>query len=117
VVYCQGSRELSYRQTRESIEFIPDLTSVFVSGAGLSGAACAVDDAGLSGKIKVVGYDTTESNVAYLKKGTVQFLIDQDPYQQGCKSVQLMADAIFQDGAVETDYYDTGIQIKNLYNC
>ena len=116
-VYSQGNHDISYKLTRSAIAEFPDLTGVFVSGAGLSGAAHAVDDAGLSGKIKVLGFDTTDSNVACMKKGTVQFLIDQDPYMQGYKSIQLLVDAIFQDSPVETAYYDTGLQIKNLYNC
>lgn len=117
VVYSQGNHDISYRLTCAEIEQSPGLTGIFVSGAGLSGAAHAVDDAGLSGKIKVVGFDSTDSNVACMKKGTVQFLIEQDPYLQGYKSVQLLVDAIFQDRPVETAYYDTGIQIKTLYNC
>ena len=102
---------------REKLAELPQLTGVFVSGAGLSGAAQAVDDAGLSGKVKIVGFDVTDSNVAFMKKGTVQFLIDQGPYLQGYQSIQLLTDAIFQDRPVAAAYYDTGIQIKNLYNC
>lgn len=117
IIYGQGHHDAAYRATRKSLEAHPDLTGVFVSGAGLSGAAHAVDDLGLSGRIKVVGYDATESNVAYLKQGTVQFLIDQDPYSQGYRSLQLLTDAIFQGQGVETDYRDTGIQIKTPYNC
>lgn len=116
VVYGKGSHDLAYQLTRAKIAELPQLTGIFVSGAGLSGAAHAVDDAGLAGKIKVVGFDVTDSNVAFLKKGTVQFLIDQGPYQQGYRSIQLLTDAIFQDRPVETSYCDTGIQIKSPYN-
>lgn len=117
VIYGKGDHDLVYRLTRAKLAELPNLTGIFVSGAGLSGAAHAVDDAGLSGKIKVVGFDVTDSNVAFMQKGTVQFLIDQGPYLQGYKSIQLLTDAIFRDQPVETAYYDTGIQIKNLNNC
>ena len=117
VIYGGGDHDLVYRLTRGRLTELPELTGVFVSGAGLSGAAQAVDDAGLSGRVKIVGFDVTDSNVAFMKKGTVQFLIDQGPYQQGYQSIQLLTDAIFQDRPIETGYYDTGIQIKNLYNC
>lgn len=117
VVYGKGSHDVAYRLTRAKLAELPQLTGIFVSGAGLSGAAHAVDDAGLSGKIKVVGFDVTDSNVAFLKKGAVQFLIDQGPYFQGYKPIQLLTDAIFYDRPVETAYYDTGIQIKSPYNC
>lgn len=117
VIYGGGDHDLVYRLTRGKLTELPELTGVFVSGAGLSGAAQAVDDAGLSGRVKIVGFDVTDSNVAFMKKGTVQFLIDQGPYLQGYQSIQLLTDAIFQDRPIETGYYDTGIQIKNLYNC
>lgn len=117
VVYGQGNHDLSYQAVRESLEAFPDINGVFVTGAGLSGAAQAVDDLGLSGRVKMVGYDATKSNVAYLKKGTVQFLIDQAPHSQGYKSVQLLTDAIFRDREIKTGYCDTGIQIRTPYNC
>ncbi len=117
VIYGKGAHDLAYRLTKAKLEELPQITGIFVSGAGLSGAAHAVDDAGLSGKVKVVGYDATDSNIPYLEKGTVQFLIDQGPYQQGYKSIQLLTDAIFADRPLETAYCDTGIQIKNRYNC
>ena len=117
VVYGDGDHNAVYCLVREKLAVLPDLTGIYVSGAGLSGAAQAVDDAGLSGKVKVVGFDVTDSNTAYLKKGAVQFLIDQGPYAQGYHSIRLLTDAIFQDKPIATTYYDTGIQIKNLYNC
>lgn len=116
VIYGNGDHDTVYRLTREKLESLPSLTGIFVSGAGLAGAAQAVDDAGRSGQIKVVGFDVTDSNVAFLREGTVQFLIDQGPYAQGYRSIQLLTDAIFQDKPVAAAYYDTGIQIKNLYN-
>lgn len=116
VVYGQGNHDLVYRLTCEKIAELPQLTGIFVSGAGLSGAAHAVDDLGLQGKIKVVGFDTTDSNIACMRKGIVPFLIDQDPYLQGYKPVQLLVDAVFQSRPVELDQFDTGIQIKTLIN-
>ena len=61
--------------------------------------------------------DITESNMSFLQKGTAQFLIDQGPYMQGYRSVQLLTESIFRDAPVETSFVDTGIQIKNPYNC
>ena len=117
VIYGKGSHELTDRQTRDMIAARENISGIFVSGAGLSGAAHAVDDAGLAGKIKVVGFDITESNMSFLQKGTAQFLIDQGPYMQGYRSVQLLTESIFRDAPVETSFVDTGIQIKNPYNC
>lgn len=117
IIYGKGRHDPVYQATREALQASPELTGIFISGAGLSGAAHAVDDAGRSGDVKIVGFDVTASNVAFMQKGTVQFLIDQGPYQQGYHSIQLLTDALFLDQPVTTPYFDTGIQIKTLYNC
>lgn len=117
VIYGGGNHELARGRVAEAIRTIPDLEGIFVSGAGLSGAAHAVEDARLAGRVKIVGYDVTGTNVAYLKRGTVQFLIDQDPREQGSSAVRLLADAIFRDGAVDPAGKDTGIRVVVPCNC
>ena len=44
VIYGKGSHELTYRQTHDMIAERENISGIFVSGAGLSGAAHAVDD-------------------------------------------------------------------------
>ena len=117
VIYGGGNHELACRRTAESLGALPGLTGIFVSGAGLSGAAHALEDAGLAGRVKVVGYDVTGTNLEYLRRGAVQFLIDQAPYEQGYRAVRLLADAIFRDAGVDGAGSDTGIRIVTAYNC
>ena len=117
VVYGRGNHDMAYQVVKESLASYPRITGIFVAGAGLSGAAHAVEDAGLSGKVRIVGYDATDTNISYMKSGTVQFLIDQAPHSQGYRSIQLLAEAIFHNHPIKTGYYDTGIQIRTPYNC
>lgn len=117
VVYCGGSHELARRLVAEALRRGRPPAGIFVSGAGLSGAAQAVEDAGLAGRVKVVGYDVTGTNTAYLKRGTVQFLIDQDPCAQGSAAVRMLADAIFRGKAVDAAGTDTGVRVVTPYNC
>ena len=60
---------------------MPNITGIFVSGAGLSGVAQAVYERGTADVQKIVGFDATQRNITYMKNGTVQFLIDQSPYK------------------------------------
>ena len=116
IYYAEGKNQLSYKITCNYLKTNEAVRGIFVSGAGLCGACQAVEENGLIGKIKIVGFDATDVNAVYLKKGTVQFLIDQDPYQQGYLPLKLLTDSIFQGRSIEKDYYDTGISIKTKYN-
>lgn len=115
-IYGNGNQEQTYRLLRQALAQEPYVTGIYVSGAGLSGAARAVEEAGLAGRIKMIGFDVTESNLACMERGVVQFVIDQNPYMQGYKGLQVLTDAIFENKSVETEYYEVGIQIRNLYN-
>ena len=105
VVYGRGNHDMAYQVVKESLASYPRITGIFVAGAGLSG------------KVRIVGYDATDTNISYMKSGTVQFLIDQAPHSQGYRSIQLLAEAIFHNHPIKTGYYDTGIQIRTPYNC
>jgi ribose transport system substrate-binding protein len=63
---------------------VPDLAGVF--GANLfsaDGTANGVKQAGVSGKVKLAGFDAPESIVAHLKDGTFELTIAQHPAEIG----------------------------------
>jgi ribose transport system substrate-binding protein len=70
----------------EAIDFMtanPDLAGICVTAGGPIGAAQAVKDAGKAGKIKVVCFDPLPQTVEYLKDGSIQAAIGQNPYAEG----------------------------------
>jgi ABC-type sugar transport system substrate-binding protein len=70
----------------EAIDFMtanPDLAGILVTAGGPIGAAQAVKDAGKAGKIKVVCFDPLPQTVEYLKDGSIQAAIGQNPYAEG----------------------------------
>ena len=71
-------------QVQAVIGRVPDLAGVF--GANLfsaSGTANGVKQAGMTGKIKLAGFDAPESIVAQLKDGTFELTIAQHPAEIG----------------------------------
>ena len=114
--YCSGSSAASYMITSEFIQEHPNLRGIFVSGPGVSGACKAVKDFHLVDKVKIVGFDMIGQNVKYLKQGVAQFLIDQDPYNQGYLPIRLLVDNLFNGTVIKQRYYDTGTKIKCRYN-
>lgn len=71
----------------------PDLTGVFVPNSAGAGAAAAVKAQGREG-IVVIGYDSSEAQVALLKSGEISGLILQQPGEEGAIAVQAAYDLI-----------------------
>jgi ribose transport system substrate-binding protein len=74
--------EAAYSIVQDMVTSNPDLSMIYVTAGGPFGAAKAIKDLGLTGKVGVVGFDHTPDNMAYLKTGEMVGLLDQAPYQQ-----------------------------------
>jgi ribose transport system substrate-binding protein len=67
----------------------PDLKGIFATNLfGAEGAASGLKEAGMLGKVKIVGFDAGPKQVQDLKQGLVQGLIAQRPAQIGALGVQ-----------------------------
>jgi ribose transport system substrate-binding protein len=74
--------EEAYSIVQNMMTSNPDLSMVYVTAGGPFGAAKAIKDLGLTGKVGVIGFDHTPDNIQYLKTGEMVGLLDQAPYQQ-----------------------------------
>lgn len=74
--------EAAYSLVQDMTTANPDLGMVYVTAGGPFGAAKAVKDLGLTGKVGVVGFDHTPENMAYLPSGEMAGLLDQAPFRQ-----------------------------------
>jgi ABC-type sugar transport system substrate-binding protein len=73
----------------------PDLKMVYTtSGPEGEGAAAAVQQAGLVGKVSVFSFDATPSVVTALKEGTIQGLIAQPAGKTGAEALKSVVGAI-----------------------
>lgn len=95
VVFCDSDYRKAYIVTKEMLERYPDMNVI----AGLNeyssvGAARAVSDMGLTGEIRMIGFDSSIKEVEYLEDGTFQAIVVQKPLNMGylCieKTVQLL---------------------------
>jgi len=55
--------------------------------------------------IKLVGYDLLEQNQEYLKKGTIDFLISQQPREQGYKSIMTLFNHLLMKKQINKDQF------------
>lgn len=73
----------------------PDLTGVFtITTNNTEGAATGVREAQMEGKIKIVGFDTSDPIVEAIRKGIVSADVVQYPYHVGQLGVEMMVDAL-----------------------
>ncbi|XID92319.1 sugar ABC transporter substrate-binding protein [Paenibacillaceae bacterium WGS1546] len=82
--------ETAYSLTKDMITAHPDIKAIYVTAGGPFGAAKAIQDLGLTGKVKVVCYDHIPENVKYVRSGEIAAAIAQDPFGQGFDSIVMM---------------------------
>jgi ribose transport system substrate-binding protein len=79
--------------------FAPNESSTF-------GMLLALDKAGLTGKIKFIGFDASEKLLAALKADKISGLVIQNPFQMGYLGVKTMAEHL--QGKSVPPVVDTG---------
>ena len=73
----------------------PTLGGVFATNVLVAeGTDTGLKNAGVAGKVKIVGYDADPEQVTDLKKGVVQALIAQEPFQEGVQGVKQAVNAL-----------------------
>lgn len=79
-----------------------------------SGMLRALQEAGLAGKVKFVGFDSGEKLVEALKKGEVNGLVVQNPYNMGYLGVKTMVEHLKKQTVQPT--VDTGATLATTDN-
>ena len=71
----------------------PDLDGMFASAEPSSvGAALAIKARGLTDKVNLVAFDSTDGMVADLKSGAIDAMVVQDPFRMGYQAVKTQVD-------------------------
>lgn len=80
----------SYNQTKELLQANPDIVAIEGSAStDVVGAAQAVDELGLTGKVAVVGTSMTSLARAYVEKGVISTFSVWDPAKAGQAMIEL----------------------------
>jgi ribose transport system substrate-binding protein len=73
----------------------PNLVGVFASSEASSlGAIQAISTRGLSGKVRLVTFDTSDTHIDALQKGTIDVMLVQDSFRIGYEAVKSLADKL-----------------------
>ena len=87
--FCDGDQEKAKEQAKKVIAENDDLDLIYATNEKSTVGVCeAVDEAGKSGKIKVVGFNSNDAEVSYINSGTLTGTVIQAPYNMGYLGVR-----------------------------
>lgn len=95
--YGMSDRARSLAVSEDILTAHPDLQGIFASNESSAvGAAQAVKARNLSGKVRLVGFDSSPSLVDDLKSGVIDSLVVQNPYRMGYAAVKTIIEHLQQ---------------------
>lgn len=113
--YSFSNEQLARQLTRQMLLAHPDLKGIVALNAVASmGVASEIEAMGLTGKVKVIAFDSTPEVLEQLQEGIVQATIIQNPYSMGYLGVKYMVEAL--NGDVIPERIDTGSKVIVLDN-
>jgi ribose transport system substrate-binding protein len=113
--YADGQATTGLNMMTDLITANPDLVGVFASNLIMAqGVGQAIAENKLGDKIKVIGFDSDEKTVGFLKEGVLTGLVVQDPYRMGYDGVKT-ALAVSKGEKVEA-FVDTGANLVTKDN-
>ncbi len=97
------------------VQTYPEMTAVLcTSGYDIQAAAKIKEEMGLDDLV-LIGYDDQEETLKYIRKGVINAIVVQDPYQMGYQAVMLMKKYI-DEGKLDQEIYDTGTILVTAEN-
>jgi ribose transport system substrate-binding protein len=93
--YAGVTKESAFQASQNILNKFPDVEGVFCPNESSAfGMLRALKTSGKAGKVKFVGFDTSEDLLAGLKSGACQGLVSQDPFDMGYQGVKTAVDAV-----------------------
>ncbi len=113
---CGDDQQLAHDIVCRAVQEHPSLRGVYVSVNGQLGACDALRELGLQGKVHLICHDLIPANAENVRRGLIEFLIDQDAALQGARPIELLMDYLLAGEKPETDRILACIDIRNRYN-
>ena len=112
---CFNRDDYAYEIILHAVEEHPDLRGVYVAANGTRGVCDAIAHLGLTGRLRVIGFDLNEENREDLRRGRIDAIIEQDPFAQGYRPLLLLYDHTVNGLPIpEYAYTDLAIQIRQM---
>ncbi len=113
--YGGATAELAYQKSENLLNRFPDVEGIFCPNESTTfGMLRALTDAGKAGKVKFVGFDSSEKLIQGLRDGNIHGLVQQNPFKMGELGVKTLA-AHLKSEKVEPAI-DTGVMVVSKEN-
>jgi ribose transport system substrate-binding protein len=110
-----GEHEESANLMVDLVRANPNLDGVYATNEGSAvGAGIGANEAGVAGKITLIGFDSGAQQIAFLEDGTIRGFVSQDPVQIGYLGVKVLYDVLM--GKPVEKEIDTGAVFVDLTN-
>ena len=115
-LYNESDAQKATEQTLNMLTAHPDINGIFAANEpGGVGAANALKQKKLEGKVKLVAYDTSDDELKAFNQGIIQALIVQNPYQMGFQGVKTVMKAIRKQ-PIDKKFIDSGVTVVTKEN-
>jgi ribose transport system substrate-binding protein len=87
--FTESDRTRGLTVAEDFLTRFPDLSGLFGSNESSAVAAArAVNNRGLKGKVRIVGFDTSSDLIQAVRDGTIDALVAQQPFRMGCEGMR-----------------------------
>lgn len=101
----------------KATETYPDLAGILLVCSGQEGIKKGLRNYEENNRRPyIIVYDLTQQNAELLKQGNVDFIIDQEGYEQGFRSLEILANMLQRGEQPAKEFFFTDINIKTKYN-
>lgn len=117
-VFCDSDYDKAYKLTEEMLRENPDINVIFgLNEYSAVGAARAVRDLGLKGKIQMVGFDSSIEEIQLLEAGIFSAIVIQKPFSMGYLGVEKAVKLMWGESIpVKVDSGSELITKENMYS-
>jgi len=115
-VYAGITTESAYQTLENLLNRFPEVDGIFCPNESTTfGTLRALEDRGLAGKVKFVGFDSSQKLVDGMRKGHIHGLVLQDPFKMGYLGVKtVVAFLRGQEFEVKVDTGETLVTPENM---
>lgn len=108
--YAGVTSDEAYKNSTNMIDVLKTADGIFCPNESSTvGMILTLRDAGLNGKVKLVGFDASKTLIDYLRNGDVDALVAQNPVKMGYEAVKTATAAA--RGQSVSPRIDTGVRI------
>jgi ribose transport system substrate-binding protein len=113
--YTGATTETAYQLAENLLGRFPDVEGIFTPNESSTfGTLRAVQESGIAGKVRFVGFDSSPKLVAALRRGEIQGLVLQNPMKMGYLGVKYIVAHL--RGEAVPKVVDTGVEVATPEN-